>query len=740
MMLRITALILVLAGACTADTPTATLHLDNPMDMATVCLSATGDVQPMSECSGGKGSLKSFVITAERGRVAILNLRKRQFEDSSVFIPGVTAVDTQVRAIATVAALDGSAIYTASATTKSVFRMDTMTYKITEHQLIGRPVSLAITESEIIVAVPDAGALARIAINDFGNDSGVQMLALPGGSPYDLALTQEGTIAYVGHAHAPWLSVVDLDLGQELQQIAFAEIPSQTESPPETITLPEGSVLPACINGVDDDGDGLKDFPLDPDCLSNIHASEFTDLPQFMARVSLSSDQELVYVLNVRDRVMAVIDTLSLTRVNVHAEGMPGANPLYRHLGFKDIVLTGVPIDVAFATANVLDDAGETQARARAYVASATGEVHVIDVEGADGQRLHRFRDADDDDQSRPLAPKLFIGTEAVTLSSNRRNDLPSFGEYVTNKAVDSANPDAGVTNYGIQIVGDQYTALFETWTVEHEGIIVERLAKLGALDTESNEFVTPEALFCTQGVKPGDRLVVRLAYDLSCENFEGRAFAWSIDTVSQNRIGLVEGSGVVYEAAKNGESKVGDSVDDMNATCFGEATAYEIRAPHGVYTVTGTVSGRQHSLIANPDGSCTENPDADPKYVSRLNQWTLKEGAALDITHCPPTDEQASELYEGEYFENHALKMRMIPGCEFNEETGQVTLTENPAGLRWRFTMDSAWVPRRVGGMGTPRSLRWIRSEGVVYVVYSGQEKIVEIETSSDKIRSTIF
>ena len=66
---RILASFLLVAAtlSCTDEIPTATLHLESPMDMAMVCFSAAGEAQAMSECNDNKGTLKGFVVTAEFG-------------------------------------------------------------------------------------------------------------------------------------------------------------------------------------------------------------------------------------------------------------------------------------------------------------------------------------------------------------------------------------------------------------------------------------------------------------------------------------------------------------------------------------------------------------------------------------------------------------------------------------------------------------------------------------------------
>ena len=211
---------------------------------------------------------------------------------------------------------------------------------------------------------------------------------------------------------------------------------------------------------------------------------------------------------------------------------------------------------------------------------------------------------------------------------------------------------------------------------------------------------------------------------------------------MTQQRITLSD-TGVVYDADEL-SPKVGTAVGGLTVECFGfdavkSYLSYAVRVPRGQYAVVGTKSGFMHAWTANASGACELNADADPRFTGRAKEWTPVD-SEVALATCPLSDDAATAYFEGQYFRNHAFEFRMTPGCIVDELTGKVSLVPTAPDISWRFIVASAFVPKRISGMGLPSSVRFLSIDKTVYIVDSGQEKIVEVATGSDTIRNTIF
>lgn len=736
-MKRVTTLIALAAilGACTTDIPRITLHLRRPVDLAVICMEGPKGV-PVADCANGKNTLMAFIINAERGSVARLDLRTGEFLDDDKFIPGFTPLPVGTRPASIIASVDGTAVYMANAAALAVTRIDVATLEATEQALPSAPADLIQVGDELLVALPDAATVARIPTEGFGALTTLDQVPLPGGSPFDLVATAEGTVLYVGHADVAYVSVVDLTTGTETT-IALADPPAQASAAAASISLPDSRDLPRCMNGEDDDKDGKTDFLEDPQCYGPTTSLE-ADVPRaVLTRLALAPAEDFLYAVNVRDRTLVVIDTAKAERLDVNAEEQPGANDLFRRLGRKDIHLLGIPIDVTMATVETTTEDGATVTQLLAYVSSATGVVFVFDVQDTEGHHVHRERDGDAQTVSKLFQPELFSGNDKLELGLNRRKDQPSFGEFISDLSVGDKT-----LHYGIELAEDDRIVLNESWSFTYGGVFLARAAPLGAVESGTGRFVTPEAVFCTSGVEEGDRLVLHYKPTaVGCEAYDGDSFAWTISAVNEHGLTLTAGSGVVLEGGDPGLTEPA-AVPDPTAECFKEAMAYEVRVPDGIYAVIGSTSGYLHPWIAQDDGTCAPDPEADPRFVGRTAEWTLKPGESLAT--CPPPDADADAAFEGELFQNHAMTLRIIPGCAAQDGVVQVLETERD--IRWRVTVNSSFAPRAIGGrtgeptMGIPSSLRWSSAAGKLYVVDSGQEKVLEIIAGDDVIGTTFF
>jgi hypothetical protein len=270
--------------------------------------------------------------------------------------------------------------------------------------------------------------------------------------------------------------------------------------------------------------------------------------------------------------------------------------------------------------------------------------------------------------------------------------------------------------------------------------------------DTENLEFETPEPVFCDAGVEVGDRLVISFSPGLSpvetnpeeCAAYAGRTFAWDIEGLDQHRLRLAAGSGRVLSGLISDEEFEASEVADPTSECFSGALAYSVRVPLGTYAVVGGISGYLHPWRAADDGTCEQDPNATVEWTGRAREWTLKTDQSVAI--CPPSNEEADEWFEGDYFENHAVRFRLLPGCIVDDE-GAISVATTGERVRWRFNVTNSFTIRTTqicaGGSSTdcvnatygyPRSLRWSKAENLIYIIDSGQQKVAPVNVISGR------
>ena len=779
--------------ACTQDIPRTTVHLKRPVDMSVICV-IDGDARPQSDCDDGAGVLLGYVVNSEIGSVARVNLRlgSAGFVDDDPFIPGFSPLPVGVRPVASLSVVDdnGGFVFVANAADGTISRINVEDVsQVVVQALTAAPSAMVMHGSELLVALPDRGLVARIPDPTgaaFGALATLDTIPTPGGSPYDLDVDDQARL-WVAHADRAYVSVVDLASGAVVADIPIAAqcaddldndgngVADNADwgcrwgaaegDPPEgwvapTIpTLPAVADHPACRDDIDQDMDGNKDFPDDPDCSGPTGSVEsVTARKPVLGKVRVApGGRNLVYALNIRDGVLVPIDTATLTPIDVNAEAAAGQNPLFRRLGRQAITLPGHPETFAFA------EHSET-GQLKAYVGSTNGKVYVIDVEDDRSQTVvHRMRDADLDQVTADVVrPRLFQGSDEIPLGSRRRTDRPSFGELNANTPVDPEDPEGRTTDYAILMNLDPEaptddTAVLpstpvvgELWNVTHGGAVISRLARLGAFNGLT--FETPEPAYCDAGVEPGDVLVLSTMPDPACCSGEtcdnlarAKSIGWTITAVTQFTLELEAGSGRIIERlTEEDEEAEGLPIPDPSAECYPDGQSYSVRVPRGMYTVVGSVSGLLHPWFSDADGVCQKTDD-EALYHGRLQEWTLKQSPLLE---CLPNDTAADDWFEGSYFENHAFKIRMLPGCEVSQTTEDGTveykLVDTRIDVRWQFIVDSTVAAVAIGGrtesepvLGLPRALEWASGQGVMYVIDGGIQQIVEILTDEDVTRT---
>jgi len=755
--------------------------------MAVVCLNDEGLAAPADDCADGAGSLIGFIANGERAGLSYLNLRTGKFTDLDDFIPSYNPVNIGERAVSIVGLADSSAVITANYVGRSLTRLQTVTLDRDDHDLLARPAQVLQQNDDLLIGLhPDdaaaPGMLMRLSLDEFGQEQNTpEVLSLPGWSQ-DMVLDETGDFLYVSYVNRAFISRIDLTAWAEVEtdrvgltgpcrddldnngdglvdqadygcrfgtdESSAPDVPAEAD---DVVLVDPTGALPQCMNGVDDNGDGLTDYPDDPMCRAQADSIENTEAP-LLSRLALTPDGDFLYATNARDYTVVVIDTVTMSRVDVNAEGMPGANALLRRLGYEDIQLQDyesiLDIDIVSVSTESEDETPGTQFIA--YITSATGRVIMVDVTDPDGTPVHRFRDGDSSDSSIPLPPQLYEGEELIELSGGRRKDFPSFGEYIANKPVPDAGADAKA-NYGIQVVGEPRIVRNESWKITHQGALIERLVPLGQfnISSEAVVFETVENPYCDAGVEVGDQLIVTAPSGMNCATAEFEAVAFTISGVTAHALTLEPSTGQVFEAVEGSEdSPVGTPVTVDDLACLDTAVSYEIRVPKGVYSVVGSISGDLHPWVNGAAGACVQDETLEPRFTQgRLEEWVLKSGESIDL--CPMSDDLADDYFEhpdagsfGEplpagfgYFENHAFNVRMLPGCQESEVPGEYVMADTPLDAQWRFLMNSAFEIQALGSFGTPRRLHWNAREKRVFVVDSGLERVVSITPSSETV-----
>jgi len=776
----LTAVLLALLCSC-QDAPNLYVrHLFRPLDMATVCMDDEGKATSIDECADDANTLYGFVANGERSGLSKVNLRTGKFEDLDKFIPSYNPVVVGDRPVSVVSLVDGTALITANYADASLTRLDSVTLARDEHSLPSRPAHILQSGESLLLGMHPKdssanGQLIRVSLASFGDSAAeVEVLQLPDW-PSDMVLNPSNDSLYVSYINRAYISRIDLTAWQEVEadRVGLANAcrddldnnddglvdqadygcrigTVEAETPAEPLVgngielLGLTGFLPQCMNGVDDNGDGLTDYPEDPLCREPVDALENRELP-VLSRLARTPDGAYLYATNARDYTVVVIDLATMSRVDVNAEGLPGANPLLRRLGIADIQLQSYEslLDIEIvAVSTVLDD--ETAGtQFLAYVSSATGKIIIVDVTAADGTPMHRFRDGDSSDSSIPFQPKLFVGEEQIELGGGRRNDYPSFGEYIANKTVPGGDEDVK-SHYGIVVTGEPRVVRNELWDITHQGAVLKRDVALGQFDTSGDSvvFETIEKPFCAAGVEVGDQLIVTAPPEMNCAKASFQSVALTVSEVKAQSLVLEKGTLTVFEKADTTDAaSVGSVLSDDVLECLTTAVQYAVRVPKGTYTVRGNISGYLHPWTQDASGSCVIDESLEATWTQgRLKEWVLKDAETIPL--CPLTDDLVDTYFAhpngGTMFQNHAFQLRVLPGCDETETPGEYGVASTPVDTRWRFLMNSSFEIQAVGSLGTPRRLHWNEAANRVFVVDSGLERVVSITPSSGTVSRT--
>lgn len=283
-------------------------NLDRPEHMTVVCtktLSCIAPLEIMEDCSGEDvGRHCGFVTNGAHGDLAILDLSAGTALDTDPFIPGFTRRNLEGQPGNLTAVPSEDALFIVNKEAGGLGpRIDrlSLTHYLDEATFQALPASggplLWIpgeTTQVLAVGIPEQKTLVLIRPESFGEVASDALDQIPlNGRPSDLALSPDASILYVAFENIAHVSAYDTETFSILWNASIAptcvdgfdndgdglvdgedlgcsdgDLWSETEPTPS-----------ACNDGVDNDGDGLVDYPEDPGCYRSNDISEGTDSP-----------------------------------------------------------------------------------------------------------------------------------------------------------------------------------------------------------------------------------------------------------------------------------------------------------------------------------------------------------------------------------------------------------------------------------------------------------------------------
>lgn len=257
--------------ACDSDVSTPSSAFTHPIDFAYACEGDGATVPPTNDESAAtlnqtrmcpdltengqttQGDLFGVVLDRQPPSIMVLQLNPaagtRTFIDADFFVPGVTGIPVGKAPVRIFTPADHSAFYVISAGDQRVDRIvlerhvdNVLSYSTSTFPLPAAPIDGAmVLASSTLVVVPQTRAelwLYDLASNP--TNPPLTTLPLPA---IPLRVEAAGPDLLVTFRDRPTVAVYSIAGTQ----------------------LAEGGLVPACRNGLDDDGDGLAD-QLDPDC------------------------------------------------------------------------------------------------------------------------------------------------------------------------------------------------------------------------------------------------------------------------------------------------------------------------------------------------------------------------------------------------------------------------------------------------------------------------------------------
>lgn len=337
-----------------------------------------------------------------------------------------------------------------------------------------------------------------------------------------------------------------------------------------------------------------------------------------------------------------------------------------------------------------------------AAILSSDGLLYVVDVEDDDRQA----REDDPEEVGYVFLPHHLRSLRRLTeaglpqLSSNPSLEVSStqvicgadFG-FVGHFDGPGAPPcdDAGA---GIVVQTDYpWQSTDETWSVTFEGTIPGTVRPRANLEGD-REVLDSVADFCALGVQPGDRFVLTTRpapadSDTDCGDPDADEPSWPIAEVFRDRLVLADPFG--FDPA------------DCGLDAFVD---YRVRTS-GSWTVVGTQSGFEHSIVVGEGGRCVES-GGDARLVGRA----------------PECDPDAPEAC---LFRNANLEFTMVRGVD-----GDGNPVRSDVDTAWTFSTTNALAPLAIAVGSLPTAVRYLPLRDSLVIVDPVDGGLVEVSVTS--------
>ncbi|MBM4371490.1 MAG: hypothetical protein FJ098_07535, partial [Deltaproteobacteria bacterium] len=450
-------------------------------------------------------------------------------------------------------------------------------------------------------------------------------------------------------------------------------------------------------DGLDNDGDGLVDWPEDPACYRASGASE-AGLPDAMAHVAVVQGGRFAYVGDVGLGQVLVVDLDEGRRLDLAGADNPAGDP--------DPVDSARGVRGFPVTASILDleslrhtDHGDV------VLSTSDGRLTVLRaLEGDDAVHTLEVLEQDPGD-TQALKPRLFDRDEEIELGFTPPPEYPSLGPL----AVVALDEEAERSRfYGLLFSERVEWHRTEVWNITWEGPLPEARDLPAVLRTPAR-LDLPGADLCAAGVEPGDVAVIRFGEPLACGAFEGLEFEYVVEDAGPDWLLLDAEAG----GRQIPDLPEGDELEDDEWTpewpqaslgmpapeCFQGILRVDVRAA-GQFVVRGSRTGFLHPVMSAPEG-CIMDGDADPLFTGRAVPATVLPEAAL--TTCPLTD--LVEGLEARTFRNHIFEVDIFPPCKVSGDGG-VTILDIPRDVRWSVTVSSGFDLKDLLTGGLPLDL----------------------------------
>lgn len=265
-------------GACSTDSQVASSAFTFPIDFSFACEGDGRTVAPENDetaaslaatrmcpdlTPGAQGDFFGVVLDRQPPQLLVMQLNPasgtRRLVDADYFLPGVSGIPVGAGPLRVLRTPDWSAFLVVSASERRVDRVvlrglsdsGVLSFETSSFALPGTPIEAEVIGDDLVVVPRDEPALWRFALAGDGLAPTLETVALP------------DRVARITDVDARWLVT-----WRTRRTVAILD--------PDGTLVSEMGLVPACRDGLDNDGDGVADRD-DPDC-RDMHDDDESEL------------------------------------------------------------------------------------------------------------------------------------------------------------------------------------------------------------------------------------------------------------------------------------------------------------------------------------------------------------------------------------------------------------------------------------------------------------------------------